>query len=147
MSWLKEVPGRLFEDALSLTPHALVADAAMASEVKVSLEPRRYAIVSLAIAGFLGCERFVEALRGPLDVETARQLCLNWREAELSEQEQAIMAITEKGTLDESSVRPDDVQALRDAGLSDAEILSVTAVVSYQNYALRVAAALGVDPR
>ena len=147
MSWLKEVPGRLLEDALSLAPHALVADAAMASEVKASLEPRRYAIVSLAIAGLLGCERFVEALRGPLDVETARQVCLNWREAELSEQEQAVMAITEKGTLDESSVRPDDVQALRDAGLSDAEILSVTAVVSYQNYALRVAAALGVDPR
>ena len=147
MSWLKEVPGRLFEDALSLAPHALAADADMAAGVKDGLEPRRYAIVSLAIAGFLACERFVEVLRGPLDVETARQVCLNWREADLDEQEQAVLAFAEKGTLDESSVRQDDVQALRDAGLADTDILSVTAVVSYQNYALRVAAALGLNPR
>ena len=147
MSWLKEVPGRIFEDALSLAPHALAADGDMAAEVKAGLEPRRYAIVSLAIAGCLGCDRFVEALRGPLDVETARQVCLNWRDADLEEQEQAVLAFAEKGTLDESSVRQDDVQALRDAGLSDEEILSVTAAVSYQNYALRVAAALDLDPR
>ena len=147
MSWLKEVPGPLFEDALSLAPHALAADADMATAVKASLEPRRYAIVSLAIAGFLGCDRFVEALRGPLDVETARKVCLDWREADLNQQEQAVLAFTEKGTLDESSVRPNDVQTLRDAGLSDSDILSVTTVVSYQNYALRVAAALGLNPR
>ena len=147
MSWLKEVPGRLFEDVLTLAPHALVADSDMAAGVKASLEPRRYAIVSLAIAGFLGCSQFTEALRGPLDVETARQVCLNWREVELNKLEQAIMFFTEKGTLDESTVSPDDVQALRDAGLSDTDVLAVTAVVSYQNYALRVAAALGLDPR
>jgi len=147
MSWLKEVSGRRFEDALSLAPHALAADANMAAGVKAGLEPRRYAIVSLAIAGALGCQQFVEALSGPLEVETARQVCLDWREADLDEQEQAVLAFAEKGTLDESSVRQDDVQALRDAGLSDTDILSVTAAVSYQNYALRVAAALGVDPR
>ena len=147
MSWLKEVSGQVFEDALSLTPHALTADADMAAAVKAGLEPRRYAIISLAIAGFLGCARFVEALRGPLDIETARQVCLSWREADLNEQEQVVIAFTEKGTLDESSVRPNDIQALRDAGLSDEEILSVTAAVSYQNYALRVAAALDLDPR
>ena len=147
MSWLKEVPGPLYEDALSLAPHALAADTDMAAGVKASLEPRRYAIVSLAIAGFLGCDRFVEALRGPLDVETVRKVCLDWREADLNEQEQAVLAFTEKGTLDESSVRPKDVQTLRDAGLSDSDILSVTAAVSYQNYALRVAAALGLNPR
>jgi len=147
MSWLKDVPGRLFEDALNLAPHALVADADMAAAVKAGLEPRRYAIVSLGIAGFLGCERFAEVLRGPLDVETARQVCWNWREADLNEQEQAVMAFTEKGTLDESNVGPGDVQALRDAGLSDINILSVTAAVSYQNYALRVAAALGLNPK
>jgi len=147
MSWLKEIPGRLYDDALSLAPHALAADADMAAGVKAGLEPRRYAIIGLAVAGCLGCERFVDALRGPLDIETARQVCLNWREAGLDEQEQAVLAFTEKGTLDESSVTEDNVQALRDAGLSDEEILSVTAAVSYQNYALRVAAALGLDPR
>ena len=147
MSWLNEVPGQQFEDALSLAPHALTADGDMAAAVKAGVEPRRYATVSLTIAGILGCESFVEALRGPLDVGIARRVCSNWREAELDEQEQAVMAFTEKGTLDESSVRQDDVQALRDAGLSDQDILSLTALVSYQNYALRVAAALNVNPR
>jgi len=147
MSWLKEIPGQLFEDALSLAPHASAADGDMAAAVKAGVEPRRYAIVSLSIAGLIGCESFVEALRGPLDVGIARKVCLNWREAELDEQEQAVMSFTEKGTLDESSVRQDDVQALRNSGLSDQDILSLTALVSYQNYALRVAAALYLNPR
>ncbi len=147
MSWLNEVPGRLFEDALSLAPHALAADGEMAAAVKAGVEPRRYAIASLAIAGLLGCENFVEALRGRLDVVIARKVCLNWREAALNEQEQAVLAFTEKGTLEESGMRQDDVQALRVAGLSDRDILSLTALISYQNYALRVAAALNVNPR
>ena len=147
MSWLDEIPGQLFEDALSLAPNALEADEDMAAAVKAGVDPRRYAMVSLAIAGLLGCETFVEALRGPLDAGIARKVCLNWREAELDEQEQAVMAFTEKGTRDESGMRQDDVQALRDAGLSDHDILSLTALVSYQNYALRVAAALHVNPR
>ena len=44
-------------------------------------------------------------------------------------------------------MRQDHVQDLRNAGLSDRDILSLTALVSYQNYALRVAAALNVKPR
>lgn len=147
MSWLNDIPGQHFEDVLSLAPRALTADGDMAAAVKAGVEPRRYAIVSLAIAGLLGCENFVEALRGPLDVAIANKVCLNWREAGLDDQEQAVMAFTEKGTLDESSVRQEDVQTLRDAGLSDQDILSLTAMVSYQNYALRVAAALNVNPR
>ena len=38
------------------------------------VEPRRYAIISLAIAGMLGCETFIEALSEPLDIETARKV-------------------------------------------------------------------------
>lgn len=147
MSWLKGIPGHSFEDALSLAPHASSADANMAAAVKAGLEPLRYAIVSLAIAGMLGCEHFVEALSGPLDIETARAVCSNWRDAELDAQELAVLAFTEKGTLEESSIRQDDVQTLRNTGLSDHDILSLTALVSYQNYALRVAAALNVKPR
>ena len=147
MSWLNEIPGQLFEDGLSLAPHARSADDDMATAVAAGVDPRRYAIISLAIAGMLGCESFAEALSGPLDIETARKVCSDWREAELDEQELAMLAFTEKGTLDESSMRQDDVQALRNAGLSDRDILSLTALVSYQNYALRVAAALNVKPR
>ena len=147
MSWLEQIPGQSFEDVLSLAPNAAAADKDMAAAVKAGVDPRRYALVSLAIAGMLGCESFIEALRGPLDLGTARDVCLDWRHAGLDDQESSVLAFTEKGTMDESSVRQDDVQALREAGLSDPDILSLTALVSYQNYALRVAAALDVIPR
>ena len=81
MSWLKEIPGRKFEDALGLSPHASTADADMVAAVRAGMEPRHYAIVSLAIAGMLGCETFVESLRGPLDTESARKVCSNWLSA------------------------------------------------------------------
>ena len=147
MSWLKEIPGQPFKDAISLAPNAAKADDARAAAVKAGVDPRRYALVSLATAGMLGCESFIDALRGPVDAGTASNVCLNWREAELDDQEKSVLSYTEKGTLDESSMRQEDVQALRDAGLSDGEVLSVTALVSYQNYAFRVAAALNIIPR
>ena len=147
MSWLKEIPSQLFEDALSLAPHAMAADADMAAAVKAGMDQRRYSIVSLAIAGMLGCDSFVEALRGPLDVETAHKVCVNWRGVDLDAQERQVLMFTEKGTLEESSMHQEDVQALRDAGLSGRDILSLTALVSYQNYAVRVSAALNVEPR
>lgn len=147
MSWLNDIPGRKFEDLFSLSPDAGAVDADMAAAVKAGVDSRRYALVSLAIAGMLSCEKFAEALSGPLDIGTARQVCTDWRDATLDEQELAVLAFTEKGTMDESSVRQVDIQALRIAGLNDPDILSLTALVSYQNYALRVAAALGVDPR
>ena len=147
MSWLKEIPGQPFKDAISLAPNAAKADEDMAAAVKAGVDPRRYALVSLATAGMLGCESFIDALRGPVDAGTASNVCLNWREAELDDQEKSVLSYTEKGTLDESSMRQEDVQALRDAGLSDGEVLSLTALVSYQNYAFRVAAALNIIPR
>ena len=147
MTWLQGVVGDCFEDALSLTPHALEADAAMLESVKGGLDHRIYALISLAIAGLLDCERYQSALSGPLDANTASQVTQDWRKAPLDRVEQAILAFTEKGTMEESNIRQSDVQALRDAGLADQQVLSITAVVAYQNYAFRVAAALGVDPR
>lgn len=147
MSWLKDRPGSVFEDALALAPHALEADQAMLRAVKDGLDDRRYALISLAIAGLTGCERFADALRGPLDLDTAGKVTEDWRSVTLTPAEQAILAYAEKGTIDEASIRQTDIQTLRSHDLNDKEILSIAAAVSYQNYALRVAAALGVDPR
>jgi len=57
------------------------------------------------------------------------------------------LSYTEKGTLDEGSVRHRDVDALRRAGLSDTDILTVATAIAYYNYAFRVAAAFDVIPR
>ena len=47
---------------------------------------------------------------------------------------------------DPAGMARDDVDALRQVGLSDPEIHDATQVVSYFNYINRVADALGIDP-
>ena len=42
-------------------------------------------------------------------------------------------------------MRPRDVEALRDAGLRDAEILDVCQITAYYNYANRIVDGLGVE--
>jgi alkylhydroperoxidase family enzyme len=45
-----------------------------------------------------------------------------------------------------STVRREDVDALRQHGLSDRDILDAVEVIAYFNYINRVADALGIDP-
>jgi uncharacterized peroxidase-related enzyme len=67
------------------------------------------------------------------------------RTAELSPREQAILGYAEKLTLTPSRMAEEDVGALRNAGLRDAEILDVCQVTAYYNYVNRMADGLGVE--
>lgn len=69
----------------------------------------------------------------------------NWRAADLDEQERVMLEFCEKLTLDSARMTEDDVQALRDVGFDDAEILAIVNTAAYRNYISRVADALGVD--
>ena len=48
-------------------------------------------------------------------------------------------------TVSPGAIGPEDVQALRDAGLNDGEILEVNQVAAYFAYANRTVTGLGVD--
>ena len=69
----------------------------------------------------------------------------DYREADLSPRERAILDYAVKLTLTPSVMQRSDVEGLRGAGLSDAEILDVCQVTSYYNYVNRLADGLGVD--
>ena len=69
----------------------------------------------------------------------------DYREADLSPRECAILDYAVKLTLRPSVMQRSDVEGLREAGLSDAEILDVCQVTSYYNYVNRLADGLGVD--
>ena len=56
-----------------------------------------------------------------------------------------MLEYAEKVTLRPSEVSERDVQKLREAGWSDAEILDIAAVTSYRNFITRMADALGVE--
>ena len=69
----------------------------------------------------------------------------NWREANLSEPDQALCAWAEKVTLSLKEVSRVDIDALRDVGLSENAISDAAQVIGFFNYINRIAESLGVD--
>jgi len=79
------------------------------------------------------------------DKSKAQAIADDFRAAELSARERAIVDYAVKLTTAPQSMVESDVASLRDAGLGDGEILDVCQVVAYYNYANRLADGLGVD--
>jgi alkylhydroperoxidase family enzyme len=146
MSRLRVVAGTRMEDLLDAAPGALEADGAMRNLLVEQLTPRLFSLIGVVVAAGLRCERLIDALRGPLDQSLAVQAVRDWRALALTAAETAILEYTEKGTLDEASVRRRDVDALRAAGLGDKEVLLIATAIAYHNYAIRMAAAFDVLP-
>ena len=69
----------------------------------------------------------------------------DWRTAPVSERLRAVLAFIEKLTLEAKDVTPEDVAALRKAGLSDAAIEDAIAVCSLFSVITRIADALEFD--
>jgi alkylhydroperoxidase family enzyme len=147
MSRLRTVFSKSFDDLLSAAPGALQADIEMRRQIQMGINTRWYALIGVAVAGSLRCERFVDDLRGPLEKSFALQLAADWTKLPLTDREKAILFYTEKGTLDEASVRRHDVDALRQAGLADKDLLLIATAIAYHNYSIRMAAAFDVIPR
>lgn len=68
-----------------------------------------------------------------------------WRRAGLDERRRAILAYAEKMTLAPATVERADVEALRAAGLADADVLAVAEVTGYYAFVNRIADGLGVQ--
>lgn len=62
----------------------------------------------------------------------------------MSQLDVALCEYSEKLTLSPSAIGPDDIAALRAAGLDDEGISSATQVIAYFNYINRIAEGLGV---
>jgi uncharacterized peroxidase-related enzyme len=66
------------------------------------------------------------------------------READLSDQDRAMLDFTVKLTEQPARLSPDDLGKLRAVGFDDRGILQITLIASWFNYINRVADALGV---
>ncbi len=66
--------------------------------------------------------------------------------APLAAADRAIIAYALRLTRNPKGMRREDVEGLRAAGLSDAEIFEVALLTAYYNYTNRVAEGLGVEP-
>ncbi|MDA1001352.1 MAG: peroxidase [bacterium] len=69
----------------------------------------------------------------------------DFRGAELSPGDRAMLEYAEKITLVPWTVGGADIEKLREAGFSDVQILEIATVSSYRNYIARVASGLGVE--
>lgn len=72
------------------------------------------------------------------------QLKVDWRQADLSQADQAMLGYVEKLTLRPWDMVEADVVALRQAGFGDAAILDINQVTAYYAYVNRLADGLGV---
>lgn len=79
-----------------------------------------------------------------LDASLSRQIKEDWRKADLTPRERAILTYAEKLTLTPARMTKDDVDALRAVGLDDRGVLQVNLITSFFNFVNRVADGLGV---
>jgi len=90
-------------------------------------------------------ESHIEFLRrASLDAELAAQLRRDWRQANLSVQDRAMLDFVVRLTRAAYKLTPEDLQRLREVGFEDVGILQITLIASWFNYINRVADALGV---
>ncbi len=70
---------------------------------------------------------------------------LDWRTAPLSETDRAMLAYATRLTTEPWSITAQDVEALRQAGFSDAAILDICQITGYFAFVNRLADGLGVE--
>lgn len=75
----------------------------------------------------------------------AEKLIIDYRQAGLSAEDQALCEYAIKLTLTPGAMTASDIDSLRAHGFSDAAITIAAQVISYFNYINRIADGLGVD--
>ena len=106
-------------------------------------------LVSLVVSLENRCEACIITHAGALQAHgmekrTVAVLLANWRRAELSARERGLAEFASKLTVDPGLAREADLDGLRDAGLSEAEILEAVQIVAIFNATNRLNAGLGV---
>ncbi|HEY9867606.1 MAG TPA: hypothetical protein V6D08_00240 [Candidatus Obscuribacterales bacterium] len=79
-----------------------------------------------------------------LDESLSQAIKKDYRTADLTPQERAMLDYVAKLTLTPSRMTRQDVEALRTAGFDDTAILQINLIASWFNYINRVADGLGV---
>lgn len=73
-----------------------------------------------------------------------RHLSTDWRRADLTPKQAAMLAYADKLTRTPWEVTRDDIEALKAAGFSEPDILDINQIAGYFAYVNRVADGLGV---
>ncbi|MEM8655056.1 MAG: peroxidase-related enzyme [Pseudomonadota bacterium] len=80
------------------------------------------------------------------DPTLGEQLVMNWRVAQVTPRQRAMLAFAEQVTLASARIMEDDRQILRDHGLTDRDIWDLINVAAFFNMSNRVASATAMQP-
>ncbi|WP_299843143.1 peroxidase-related enzyme [uncultured Paracoccus sp.] len=124
-------------------------DALMDSDEGLSKAERELIVV--ATSGLNRCQYCVVAHGAILrirakNVHIADQVAVNWRKADLTDRQRAMLAYAEKVTLDAQSITDADHQALESAGFTADEIWDIAAIAAFFGMSNRLVNAGDIRP-
>ena len=107
-------------------------------------------MIAVVVSATNNCEYCVNHHSVPLqaylkDDTLVEQIAGDWRGAELSDRQRAILEYAETLTTSPGDMGSGDIDSLRGAGLSDEDILSINMIAAYFNFVNRIALGLGVE--
>jgi uncharacterized peroxidase-related enzyme len=138
-----------FEKAFAERPDVFAAWQQLNGAIKAGMDLRRYELATLAAARRLRssycCLAHGTVLMDRFG-EPVREIALDHRTAGLDEVDVAVMDLAERVVDDATSIGDDDLQRLRDLGLSEAEIMDVVLAAAARCFFSKTLDALGVRP-
>jgi uncharacterized peroxidase-related enzyme len=148
----KTEPGQPnYEGLFTHRPEVYEAWKTLNVAVRGNMDLRRYELATLAAARRLRSSYCMLAhgsvlLDRFLDEAELRAVAADHRRAGLEEVDVAVMDFADQVVADASAVTAGDVNRLRDAGLSDAEIFDVAAAAAMRCFFSKLLDALGAEP-
>jgi uncharacterized peroxidase-related enzyme len=138
-----------YERAFAERPEVYAAWAQLNKAIRAGMDTRRYELVTLAAARRLRSSYCALAHGVVLEErfgEPVREIALDRRAAGLDEVDVAVMDLAEQVVDDAVSIGSDDLQRLRDLGLSETEIMDVVLAAAARCFFSKTLDALGVQP-
>lgn len=130
------------EDHVSMYVHLMIDPGPLTRDEREMIA----VVVSAANRCAYGAVHHSEALETiEKDPKALKKLLIEFSSKHESPRSKALLAYAAKLTLDPKDVTEDDIKDLRDAGLTDAEILRANLIASYFNFSNRIALGLGVE--
>ncbi|HEY8319254.1 MAG TPA: peroxidase-related enzyme [Amnibacterium sp.] len=134
---------------MALNPEAARAWQSLAQSLARPMGKRRWELVTLAAARALRSQHCLLAHGRRtmllLPEEQLLRLAEDYRDADLTEAEVAMMAFAEKVSTASHAMTDDDSLRLREVGFSDREIVDIALAAAARNYYSRAIQALAVD--
>lgn len=137
--------------AFSLRPEVYAAWRHLNGAIKTNMDLRRYELATLAAARRLRSSYCALAhgsilMAEFLDADAVRALVDDYRTADLSPVDLAVMDLADKVAHDATTVTQDDVERLRTLGLTDTEILDVVLAAAARCFFSKTLDGVGAQP-